>query len=191
MQRCEYYAVWAVYKCSYCRSIVIYSDLVVFIFSAERQRDMLKQILSQIANQTYIIKDNQKRPLIFPASLCHRFGQLALVYRVVLLVTSDTLTGHAPPQRSTCQNATSARGLWWPSTRRKEARGLTAWLISEAINVFINNKVTLNSSVSVLYLSPGHRTRWHYEDWISPNNIAQNHDTAIIEFYAYNEWASM
>jgi len=40
---------------------------------------MLKQILSQIANQTYIIKDNQKRPLIFAASLCHRFGQLTLV----------------------------------------------------------------------------------------------------------------
>jgi len=80
--------------------------------------------------------------------------------RVVLVATSDTLTGHAPRPRFLWQNATSARGLWgggqWRGVRK---RGwLTRRPVSEAINV-INNKET-NVELQCQRLSLGHRTRW-------------------------------
>jgi len=50
----------------------------------------------------------------------------------------------------------------WPSTRKeKEASGLIAWLINEAISALINEETNIIPRCWRLYLSLGHRTRWH------------------------------
>jgi len=72
---------------------------------------------------------DQRRQLIsLPASAINRPTRPS---RVVLVATSDTLTGHAP--RSSWQDATSARGLSggdWARGTRKEASGLQVWSIN-------------------------------------------------------------